>query len=58
MTSEPSRSGAAGEEDQRAVLSHVRDLLAGLCRQQDPLLEGQYRFLVERVEALLAVTET
>lgn len=48
----------AGEEDQRAVLNHVRDLLTGLCRQQDPLLEGQYRFLVERVEALLAVTET
>ena len=44
--------------EQRESLLRVRDDLATLCRCGDPLLEGQYRFLHERVEALLAMTET
>jgi hypothetical protein len=45
-------------ESQRVVLGRIRDKLLALCREQDALLVGQYRFLLERVDALLLLTET
>lgn len=45
-------------EQQRAALGRIRDELTALCRCHDPLLEPQFRFLLDRVEALLLVTET
>ena len=55
MTEQPS---AMREEEPRAILVRVRDQIAALCQCGDSLLEGQYQFLLQRVEALLAVTET